>query len=108
MNQKLNAAVWVIAGAFFVFAPAAYSEGPLAASSEATCINGFPVITGPGATVLTPSGAYVMEGAGRPVQRTAAAVNHTTITHPVECQIRTYKWPARSNQRLAYVRKQAM
>ncbi|MBX9568004.1 MAG: hypothetical protein K2X77_03875 [Candidatus Obscuribacterales bacterium] len=66
----------------------ANAEGPLAASSGATVDAGFPVITGPGTTVLTPTGAEVTD----PLPRMKIPEGTPTPVLP-KLQVRNYSWP---------------
>lgn len=57
MSLKTKASLFLIIASTVASTPAAFSD-PLAASSEASCTNGFPIIGGPGDTVYGPGGYY--------------------------------------------------
>lgn len=74
----------------------ALSEGILAAGSEASCSEGFPVITGPRATVFGPNGIYVVEEpAAKKAYESPTGGDETPAgPHKVEIEIKNYKWPS--------------
>lgn len=62
MCQKIKTIPsFLLALSALALAPAALSD-PLAAGSEASCTNGFPVIMGPGDNVFGPNGSYSTGG----------------------------------------------
>lgn len=89
--------------AVFSLAPAAFSEGYLEASSEASCDAGFPVITGPGATVFGPNGSYVVGedescNASRMIDQDNDKQSPPEPPHIVEIQVKNYSWPSAKTQ----------
>lgn len=79
----------------------ALAEGVIGASSEATCNSGFPVLTGPGATVLTPSGAFTMGMSGptdvyNPRQKDYSETGVTEVKPEpkpeIKAQVKNYSW----------------
>ena len=80
-----------------------FAEGYIGAGSEATCSNGFPVLTGPGATVLTPAGAFTMGMDGPPMQNvynpnqkdysvTGVTPAQAEVKKEIKAQVKNYSW----------------
>ncbi len=61
MSLKTKAPLFLLIASTFALTPAAFGD-PLAASSEASCSSGFPVICGPGDTIYGPGGYFPAPG----------------------------------------------
>lgn len=82
----LSTASFALAAVLVNAAPV-LAEGVLAASSGATVDAGFPVITGPGTNVYTPTGGYITDPL--PKMRVPDAV----VERPVpKVQVKNYSW----------------
>lgn len=98
MNTRIvaGAAFAVMLGAgLFSMTPA--NADILQASSGATVDAGFPVLTGPGVTVLTPAGSY--ETAPAPRMSTAG---DTEVKKEIKAQIKNYSWPSQARVAQSY------
>jgi hypothetical protein len=98
MNSKLMrlgfSALAIAAVSIFNMTPASFAEGVLSAGSEASCSEGFPVMTGPGATVLTPDGSYTVPGAAAKTAKAGCAGGDLAASdkHVVVGAVKYYSW----------------
>lgn len=96
MSKELIALSTLFAcAAFCVALTPASAEGVLAASSGATVDAGFPVITGPASSVLTPTGAELTD----PLPNMKVP-DVLAAPPPPKVQVKNYSWP-KAGTRLA-------
>ncbi len=93
----------------FACAPTAYCDGTLSAGSEASCSEGFPILTGQGATVYGPNGSYVVgadDNKKSRVQGGSGAGGVTSSAHKVLCQVKNYSWVTKHAKSVSNVQHQ--
>ncbi len=75
----------------FVLIPAAYCQAFFSGGTSARG-PGWPVISGPGANILTPTGTIVFPVLSE--KKTESKVPEMRVSdHPVKCQVINYSWP---------------